>query len=447
MATPSIRAALLLGLLDVAACGGDQASPDAAAPPPGSADAHEAADGPSAGTIDVTVYANGRPVAGADVVVGDPSGAVVAHAVTASDGSLQALAPAGGSVTVALREGTLHQLFVISGVMPGDRLRVGEPDQPHAVVGRVRVSVPAFAGADGYWVQACERRSVAAPTTVDIDVEKRCVVGGRIPVLVAASMAGTTRAYALKADVSVAAGQVTNVSLPAWRTDLGTLALTLTAAPSTTAAYANASRIVDGDTVISPDWMVSRGLTSGQTATFALPLIDGLGTGTYYGASLTLAPTAADSNVSAVFVRTTQMPVAATIDMGALGLGSISGVMLDRADIARPVIRWTTTVGGTAAAVAYAALQWDAAGGGFFDHQLIAMAPPSSSSFRMPALPDELQDFRPAGVFAKPSVSLEERSDLADYDASRNGIALGSELNPTGVGELTWRSLTYLAQE
>jgi hypothetical protein len=215
----------------ISACGGSGGTshPDAhpAIDSSSAVDSPPAIDGPVPTTADVTAYDDGTPVAGADVVFSDPSGAVASHVVTDATGVASATVAPGSMITVIVKQGTSHTLYTFFAVQPGDHLVAGSPIATSNVVGSAHVILPgAVTGATDYWADlGCDFGSGSVPFTADIDVYSSC--GSTFGVLATArDSQGTILAWSSLTGLPITPS--TNALLPAWRTDVTPFSVAIT---------------------------------------------------------------------------------------------------------------------------------------------------------------------------------------------------------------------------
>lgn len=101
------------------------------------------------------------------------------------------------------------------------------------------------------------------------------------------------------------------------------------------------------------------------------------------------------------------------LDMAGELPGAVSKVVVDEAPT-RPTLGWNLS--GKGFDIALYQLNWAA-------HSWTALAAADgATSFQMPALPDELADFRPGASPIQPGVALIEASDVAGYEATHADV-------------------------
>jgi hypothetical protein len=246
---------LVVVLSVVAACGGSgtKAHVDAAATPDAPAiDAPSPViDAPSIDapppTIDatppapvtITVFDEGAPIPGADVVWNDATGAVIAHDTTDMAGQVSRVVPGGSSVTAIFHlvmTPFARTTVTTLDVQPGDQLVAGMPvKEDGSAIGMVHATLPgSYPGAAHYSVSVGGITQNADISPLDMALVDTSLNAG-----------GTFNAYALAVDAAFhplafssltaltppAFGGTVNATFGPWRTDFAHLIVTNTNGP------------------------------------------------------------------------------------------------------------------------------------------------------------------------------------------------------------------------
>lgn len=402
-----------------AACGDDEltfsvdAGPDAAP-----------IDAELPGPVTVTVTGAGGPIADVDVVFNDASGAVLGATTTDPSGEATAMVPSGGAVTVAVVSGGAHASISWLGVEPGDELTWAvEPPTPTSV-GPVRVTLPgAFAGATHYTTQlGCADLAETTDGAADVTgaIPAPCLGSdGMFDVVASALDAGNNVvAYAFDTDVVPTAAGTTAVVLPAWQTARDPLQVDLSGAPGASPFVGFEQHFrLDGLEFVGPG--AGAALTSGAASLdvgylqldpdqlqFAMFLPLGQQPGDGFGALIGGVP---------------NTPATLSYDLSML-LPPVGGVTAVNAG-GRVELTYLST--GSFASIADGALVLSSWQEGAANHIWYAIAPPGlPNTFQLPAMPDELADFRPTATstFPTPSVIFVEADYVDDYADLRTGL-------------------------
>jgi hypothetical protein len=188
---------------------------------------------PTPGAV-VHLTRDGAPVPGIHVLFSSPTGEVIVCAKTDAEGRAEAEVPAGGAITVATldrRFGT-RELLTMLGIETSDRIELKlETYQQPPVTARLDVGLPGpFGDARSYRVTAgCASRTATSATSFPMfAIDPRCLEDGKVDITASAlDPSGHPLAYTFMANRSLAATGTTSLSLPAWRTDLFPVALSV----------------------------------------------------------------------------------------------------------------------------------------------------------------------------------------------------------------------------
>lgn len=395
-----------------------EAAPDAATPPPDA--------GPPA-PVEVTFYRDETPLAGADVVFHDPTGAPLVHTTLDAMGHAAADVPAGSAVTVILPPGPdldkTIPMYTFLALEPGDHVRVGPTPLPSRTpLGTVSVTLPgAFPGATHYIVElGCEADDAdPAAGPLELEIDAACVDEDGTFAAVASAYDAQFTLLATAAVAGLPAPPLGDgqAVLPAWRTDLAALDVVVTGAPAD-AWYVQA------------DFVPFRGTVEFLTV-WRQPLF---GDGTV---SLPYAPDAFDhyryyytlhfTDHGAVHIeRGGLLPLPTqSLDVASDFLPRVRDVTVDVDAGARtPVVRWTVD-GATAAVGTHVATLWKGAAN---DRYWLLMAPPDAASpLAYPTLPDALAQHRvaPDATELRASVVIIDSDLWPDAAAHRQRPFLG----------------------
>jgi hypothetical protein len=421
----------------VAACGGDDGGVDpidAEAPIDGAVEP----DATVVTTATLTVYADGTPIQGIDVVWSNPDGSVLAEDVTGADGSVTHEVVAGSAVTLAVTIGAPALRFAgrsLTGggpqrfaatwlaIEPGDDLVWNFGSAPGSPLTDLEVTLPgAQTDADRYRVMVgCVATEVADPgAEIGGTIPDLCLGSDDVIDVVALAFdddaGGAVVGYTYDTDVEVAA--TTSVELGAWQTALAAHAITLTDAPADIpgAGFEGHFRVdgLDylgvsggggrvGDTITMTGGHLGGGIVESSQRVIFMPR----GTeGAPEGLSILIAGDAG-------------APASSTHDLSQL-LPTISDA--SAADAAgRLELGWSSAGSFAGADGALMLASWsDSADGSL--HQRFVMAPPGASNpVVLPELPEALAAFRPSGTasFEVPTMIFIEADFFDGYDVFR----------------------------
>lgn len=218
--------ALLALLLALSGCGDTAGHADGGAD---QADAGEVDAGPT-GTIEVTVHGSDSvPAGGIDVLLHSAAGVLLDRGLTDADGRLT-FASDGGMITALGSENGASVATTLAWVPAGSAVVIG-PMQGHAPsLGTATMTLPgAFAGASSYGVSSsCSSRSAGLEPFEDAVSGCALGDGGAFRLLAVARDAGEPLAYSLFA----ADGFTTDISFPAWSTEVSTIPFTWSNVPA-----------------------------------------------------------------------------------------------------------------------------------------------------------------------------------------------------------------------
>jgi hypothetical protein len=410
-------AIVLTGALVAFAVGRDE--PKSAMRASGAGDA-----GGEAGRATVTVYDEGRPVAGRWVVFHDATGAVTSFAKSGADGRVSGAVTRGSMVTVA--DGTsLRKLLTIQAVEPNDELVVGEVEEEEGAAKtqcRALVSIPsAHPLAKKHVVSlGVGRTEIPDPNKpLPMPVLRRFIVDGKFPVLAEALDAdGKAVAFSFERPACGDAGNV-DVRLPPWSTDFQPFTLVVKSARVGKAPPS----IVAELSVVSGEDRFDRGrqeATMRQGTTFRFDTPRALGSKVIYKVAVA-HPGAQDRSV--LVERRDDMPAQVELDLRATLMPRVETAILEPGSAAaRPAVRWSLSGAGPKADAAVVRLAWPSTR----EHVwTILAAPDAPTRVVAPVLPDELADFRPTGREITVAAAIVEASFLDGYrDMRKNGLTL-----------------------
>lgn len=367
---------------------------------------------PDPGPVSVTVRDAYGPVAGANVVFQAPDWSVLAHVLTDAQGTASATVAAGTVVTVA-HPGLLwanYGLLTVVGVEPGDALVLGEP----ATVGETQdgsaaVTYPGtFAGADQYAVTlGCTASGWAyAPDPVDVQISSTCD-SSVDAIAIAISASSGMIAWSSATGVPVLGpppSRTATVTLGAWRSDLGSMPVTLTNPPATAtsaSAYLSPRRNARRYTLASTAAGAPLSPPSGET--ISLPYARDFWT----SARLEVAASFSYGDDVARYLENEAPLAPRTLDLSTALPPRLSGLTLVESEAGRAA-GWSRAGSDAGLDATVLWVQWVDTDD---RHRWQVLMPPGRSAFTFPELPVSLAAFLPdAGT--SPSYGL------ADYDIS-----------------------------
>lgn len=170
--------------------------------------------------VTVRLY-EGTPLASADVLFLEASGALSGRTETNASGEARGPLGDGGTVTIASQNASGNRLDIIAGAEPGQTFGIGWIDG--ATVASVRVVPPGpFEGAWAYQFEnGCYTASgLTLPADVSLSIVAPECPAGEVSVLaLVLGFDGLPIAYSYATDVPVPAGSEVEVAMPAWKTD------------------------------------------------------------------------------------------------------------------------------------------------------------------------------------------------------------------------------------
>ena len=311
----------------------------------------------------------------------------------------------------------------VAGLRPGDDVAVSSATPPVLRLGEVTITLPGdYSGAIGYRLDiGCNVLGVAQPADIPVTIPVRSPCGSTISVLATAFDSRGDIAFSTLADVTLSGTSPAltgSIALPAWRTDFGSLAFTVSGVPAggyfrdgTLQLRRNGVRFVESRPV---------GTTAPlQPTTLTLPFAQGLGNSarlrtyiTHYSAypsgwgvdgwedwitndidpytPLSLDLASLPPRLSAPFMS--GLP-------GALAASWTSAGTDPSLDAQFLGVVWTDA----------SWYQWD------------VMLPPGLTSFAFPHLPDDLSAWLPpAGIEPTASIEAVDVSTVAGYAAFKS---------------------------
>jgi hypothetical protein len=391
---------------------------------------------PDTNPVTVRVERGGSPVADVTVVLHGADGAVTSVTATRADGSAVGPVEAGSFATIAYQQGTNKNAVTIAGVDPGDEVTFVLPAPTiDPTVGSVRARLPGAAtNASTYTLDVgCAAETVTNPSPpYTLAVRESCLTGASETANVFATAydaSGSPVSWTFSGDVAIDASAATSVNLPSWSQSWQQVQIQVTDAP------AGARSILLG-----AEWSVAEG---------TFPAADEPSAVVSSGASVTLStrvPSMAAqgftsriivghggaSTLSGLSERIEQhdgVPTLVSLEMPSDFLPAITAPALDTSTPARPAVAWTAAASLANADVGRIALSWGDAGG---SHQWIAFVPPSATApVVMPALPEELADWRPSdgATYATPQVTFYQADWISGYDSVK-ASGFDAELPP-----------------
>jgi hypothetical protein len=383
------------------ACGGGD-SPDPDGPPQG-------------GPIVVHVDRGDMPAAGIDVVFHDAGGEVVSVTQTGADGTV---ATEDGSVEMATIvyldpvENT-PRAFTKTGLRAGDTpwfTIFVQNSQPPPFSQPVQIDVPPNppGGATTFAIDFGCQGTSGASTSLALTLTNDCRRPGReeFDVLLLAKNGETVTGFSFMKDVTFAASGSTAINFPdGWRTDTLMVSTAFSNLPATatevrmsfhpslagTSYFQHAPQLASVPPPMRT-YIMPRGFYS--TVEHMLEVNHG---GTSSGFFIERGP-APPQNTGTIF------------NVGDLLLPAITGVQLADGTTDRPSITWQTSGSPDGAGGGFAGFGWAT---GFWSFQFR----PGLTSLRVPALPDELAQFRPPadGSIASPFVQYRFLSYAPTY--------------------------------
>lgn len=386
----------------------------------------------------VIVYDDGTLLADRVVVFHDARGEVIAETKTDAEGKAIAEVPANAMVTVAYGN-SVHHLMTVTGVMPGDKLVIGEDEDeggPGKMVATARVRMPAaLAGARRYSATlGVGATDTTAGAIVPMPVLTRFVDGERKLAVLAEAfdeagepMAFSFRRASMSGAASVERPTTEDVTLGAWSREYRSVALAFDHAPAGVeevgAELAVVAREMDRfDRGHQTTKLDDRGAASLK---FALPRP--LGSDVLFKAAIAFA---GSTDEAQLVQRTKKLAGDVKIDIREAMLPRVSGASVDRgAEVARPTVRWTVSEPSTektrAADATVLRVSWPETR----EHVWTVVASPTAPrEIRLPSLPESLRAWRPDARPQRVGVASVSASFFGSYETvKKKGIDVLSE--------------------
>lgn len=321
---------------------------------------------PEKGPVTVTFF-YGDPVPDANVIIHDPTGAVVAEGTTGLDGSKRFEdVPRGSTLTIGKSLGNAPRVYTVVGIEPNDHLVVGERSDP-LTTATITITASGVT-ADHFRVGGGCGVFLWDGSTGNLNVSSTCSVTPLTwnVVAVAFNASNQPLSYSIRNNVSGGA----SVTLSSWRTDWESFAVNWSNAPAgeTSVTFRYPYAVPDPASVTSTQ--------SSGTATFryAKDSVNGLeyfiqatGTGTHSTLTRRIAPTAS-----------------VTLDLGQELLPPVTSFAADLTDRTRPTLFWVPPSNATNADRLEIRAFWD--GPGFYEWHVYAR-PDLPSPYQLPAIP------------------------------------------------------------
>lgn len=386
----------------------------------------------------VTVYDDGTLLADRVVVFHDASGEVIAETKTDAEGKATAEVSANAMVTVAYGN-SVHHLMTVTGVMPGDKLVIGEDEDeggPGKMVATARVKMPSpLAGARRYSAtlgvgatDAAAGAIVPMPVlTRFVDKERKLAVLAEAFDEAGEPMAFSFRRASMSAGASVEKPATDDVTLGAWSREYRSVKLGFAHVPAGVeevgAELAVVAREMDRfDRGHKTTKLDDRGAASLK---FALPRP--LGSDVLFKAAIAFA---GSTDEAQIVRRTKKLAGDVRIDVAETMLPRVSSARADRqSDVARPVVRWSVSGPATAKTRAADATVVRVSWPETREHVWTVVASPSAPrEMRLPSLPDSLRTWRPDARPQRVGVASVSASFFGSYETvKKKGIDVLSE--------------------
>lgn len=394
----------------------------------------DAAPAPLAGPpVTVSVFDDGSPAVGREVVFHDARGEARAQATTDAAGRATGLVGPGGAVTVVVGTST-RALVTVLGVSPGEALVVGEPEDEGGLgetLCTARVAVPPGpAGAARRTVSLGVGATEVSGADVPMAVLRRYVVDGAFFAIAEAEDArGGSLGYAHArvracADAGDAGAAIAiRAALGPWRRDVERFEATVEGLAPASAPNANdapdAPETTEATLALLPpgDGRFERGTRRGERgplrATFEAPAPLGR------SGELDVARVRGDART---LVRTRRRVLPADLRFGADAFLPLVVAAAVEGEGPRPTVTYALEAAPPPDADATVVrLAWPATR----EHVWTIVAPPDTARGRLtvPALPDALAAERPGGVAPTVAVAVVAASFVDGFaDAKRRGL-------------------------
>jgi hypothetical protein len=375
---------------------------------------------PVTGVAAVMVTGAG-PVEGLDVVFHKPDGTVLAHAQTDASGKASASIESGALVTVGRyvsAPSARWELTTIAGVEIGDDLVLGRPSAgSSAGTAAIGFTGPASSATE-YRVDVGCNVGVAFSVGTPVSVPFYSTCGSTLDALTLARGAGSALvAWTTALDLSIsgaAPGQTAAGTSAAWRTDFGSLALTLDNPPASgAAATATLTPRRNGIRFSSSATSQTATLAPPASANLSLPFAQDFAS----SARLEVRVTHQSSTDDSRFIDNGADFAARTLDLATALPPRVTGAQLVETG---GVLSASWSLGAADAGLDATTLSasWNDAAG---RHDWHVVVPPGVTQFAFPVVPAALGAYLPVGGTA-PSwfeVTVDDVSTTAGYDAFR----------------------------
>lgn len=375
---------------------------------------------PASGVAAVTVTGAGS-VEGLEVVFHKPDGSVLAHVQTDASGRASANIESGGLVTVGRyvsAPSARWELTTIAGVQVGDELVLGRPSAgSSAGTAAIGFTGPASSATE-YRVDVGCNAGVAFSVGTPVSVPFYSTCGATLDALTIARGAGSALvAWTTALDLSIsgiAPSQTAAATSAAWRTDFGSLALTLANPPASGAtAAATLTPRRNGIRFSSSATSQTVTLAPPATANLSLPFAQDFASSARLEVRVTHQSSTDDSrfidNGAAFGARTLDLATALPPRVTGAQLVETSGVLS---------ASWSLAAADAGLDATTLSASWNDTAG---RHDWKVVMPPGVAQFAFPVLPAALAAYLPVGGTA-PSwfeVTVDDVSTTAGYDAFR----------------------------
>jgi hypothetical protein len=379
----------------------------------------EGPTGPVTGPATITILGGG-PVQGVEVLFHEPDGSVRSRALTGADGKATAVvAPGALATVVGFFPGTTnaYSLDTVAGLNPGDAVLVGTPTPLPMATGQVDVTLPGdFVGASSYRVDIGCGYATAAASDAPVSVLVRSSCGTTVSaVAVAIADGGIELAFSTATDIPLSGAPPAlagSITLPAWTTDFGSLALTASSAPAgASLLYSTLEPRRNGVRFHGSEALAS--VAPGGSAALALPFARGLGTSSRLSVSVMYAPLGPGGN-GTWMANDVDPSTPGSIDLTAgvpprLSPPSVSGAP------GALTASWTSAGTDPSLDAQFLDLVWP---GTSSDHYWRVMLPPGPTSFAFPTIPDDLAAWLPPpGAPSLGGIRAVDMSTVVGYQA------------------------------
>jgi hypothetical protein len=378
----------------------------------------------------ITVATLEGPIAGADVVFHDATGAPTAHVRTDGAGRASADVEPGALITVLLLDDMagLRSRATFVGVMPGDELTYRSLVQSGNLIGTATVTIPAFPGADWYVLSAgcAEMPGINVNLPVDLPIFQTCLSpDGTLDFLATASYLGQPIGYSWVRDCEWAAPM--SVTMPPW-VNPAMLTVTATSAPAGTVEafigldYGMRQRSFAGSYSYAP-------LGPGEETAFSMFYAPQFGDLIETTVGVGFGPAPGHYNGHSYIVeRAVSPPALRSVNLGADLLARVSPPVYDLSDPGRPTLSWAAPASIAETDGGAVSLYFSEAGVPQVWSFLIP--PDTPGTVQAPALPEELASWAPSATasYAPGTVDFFDADWMTSYDDLRQGPGFGLAL-------------------